>query len=200
MIDFVIILFLIYCLTFCFTLIFKRYQCFKHFNFPPMTKTRSGIAFNSFKRHKILLQGFKTYEYMSKVYLKDNDKMIEIDNVENVFLLDDYLYFKGKGKVKIKFDCTKIYKYFNVKITSSRFEIDNYKQQAILDIINNKFNFVNCQKLKRYMQIIEKCLNINLTNKQIIIKQNQFSLPFTIKYKVNNKIVKVNVNQTLEEK
>ncbi|MBQ8614985.1 MAG: hypothetical protein IJ415_00220, partial [Clostridia bacterium] len=159
----------------------------------------SGIIFNSFLCHRIKIDNFKTIQLGTKVYIKTNSKLVTISNVDKVFKHENYLYFTALGKVKILFNCDEIYKYFNIEITSKKFSIEELKQEAIYDLINNNFEINFCKILKRYIKIIENVLNIHIFQEKLVIKQNKFQFPFELKYKLNNRIKHISINETLEE-
>lgn len=197
--DLIFCLSLIYFLVALFVLEFKKKKRLKVFEFPTLKLTKKGIVFSSHKQHKIKICELKILQYGDIVYLKRNGEIIIIKHVGDVFMFNDYLYFTGKGKVEILFDCSLIYKYFNIIIISEKFNLNDHKQMALKDIIEHCFQLKFCKNLEKYINIITKWLNISIFTKKIVIKQNKFHLPYTLKYKVNNKIIQLNINETLEE-
>ncbi len=130
------------------------------------------------------------------VYIKKDNKMIVLINVDNLCFKDDYMYFSALGKVKILFNCICFYKYFNIEISSQKFDLKDLQQTALLDILNNLFNLKNAKILLKYLKIITKVLNININKKKIVVKRNKFKIPYTLTYKVNNVLKRVKVNET----
>lgn len=166
--------------------------------FPTLKLRKDGIIFDSFSCHRIKSESNKIMQVGKKVYINIKNKLIIISNVDKVFMHENHLYFTGLGKVKILFDCIEIYRYFNIKITSKKFSIEELKQEAIIDYLNNSFDINFCEKLKRYIKILENVLNVHVFSKKIIVKQNKFQFPFVLKYKLNNTIKQININETLE--
>ena len=118
-----------------------------------------------------------------------------ISNVKDVKIYKHYLYFTAMGEVEICFDFKDIYRNFAIIIKSKQFSIDELKQQAILDIVNNNFDLNSSKIFKKYIKIIEKVLNISIFNEKLTIKPNKFKLSFELAYKLNNKIKRINISQ-----
>ena len=154
-----------------------------------------GIIFYSFARHKIKVGAVKIMEMDKSVYLKRDGKTIILKNVFEPTLRGEYLYFKANGNVKIIFNAKNFYKYFNIEIKSSAFDLTELKQKAIMDILNNLFNLNNCVELKHYLKIITNILNVHITDNKITVKKNKFNLTFQLIYKLNNTIKKININE-----
>ena len=188
-----------YIFTYFFVMMVKKKNNKKHKHFPPMMMTKNGVVFKSFCRHRLKICDFKFLQIGTNLYIKSASKIVIINNIDKVEKHDDFIYFTGLGKVKILFDCKQFYRYFNIKIISNKFTLTHMKQNAILELLNNGFDINFCKTVKKYIKIIENVLNIHIFEKKIVIQQNKFLLPYTLKYKLNNIIKVVNVNQTLEE-
>ena len=167
------------------------------FKFPRLKLTKKGIEFYSHCQHRIKIEEMKLMLVNSTLYLKNNKKLIIINNVKDVMLFENYLYFTGLGFVRICFDCESVYRYFMVEIKSKQFSLNNIKQNAILDLMNHNFDYAQCCVTRRYINIIRKVLNIDISSEKVTIKPNKFKLSFVVFYKVNNIIKRVNIRQTL---
>ena len=108
----------------------------------------------------------------------------------------NYLYFTALGDVKIIFNTKSFYKYFNIEIKSPIFDLEELKQNAIDEMLNNLFNLNKCNKLKEYLKVVIKILNIHITNDKILVKKNNFNLTFTLIYKLNNTIKIINIGES----
>lgn len=166
-----------------------RYEPLKN-----LSLKKKGIEFCSKSCHRIKMPNIKKLQVGTRLYVRTNDKIIIFENVDKVFVFEEYLYFTALGKVRIRFDCSEIYRYFNIEIKSEKFNIEELKQSAINDIINNNFEINFCKILKRYIKIIENVLNIHIFQKKIVIKQNKLRLSYILTYKLNNIIKQVNIN------
>ncbi len=158
-----------------------------------MRLNKYGLTFVSHARHKIKVGDAKIMQVDSTIYIK-REKTIVLKNVDRVVLTGDWLYFTGLGEVKIIFNCKKFYRYFNVKITSSKFDLEPIKQQAMQQILDNLFNLNACDKVKRYIFILTEVLKITLSATRVEVKQNDFYIPFTLTYKANHKLKHLQVN------
>lgn len=165
--------------------------------FPKLKITKNGVFFTSNNKHKIKVKDVRLLIIENTAYLKTNNEIATIHNIDDVFIKDNYLYFKAKGEVKILYNTNEIYRYFNIVIQSNRFNLNKLKQLALLDVLNNVFEVKKSKILKKYLYIIKNILNIDINNKRIEIKPNKFNLSFTLIYKINNKITKVKVQETL---
>lgn len=168
----------------------------KAYTFPLLKVCKDGVSFNSLKRHKIFIAQAKVMQVEKVVYIKNDNQMIIIKNVDNVFVDKYYLYFDCLGEVKIFFDCSKFYKYFNIKLTSFKFDISEIKRKASLDIVKNLLMLKNAKFLKRYLWILTKVLNITFEDNSIRIKKNKYKLPFSVTYKLNGRLKTININET----
>ena len=158
---------------------------------------KNGISFLSTSRHKLKVGDAKLLELKNAIYLKQNAKTIVIKNANMAIKTKNYLYFTALGDVKIIFNTKGFYKYFNIKIKSSSFDLEELKQNAIDEMLNNLFNLNNCSKLKEYLKIVVKILNIHITNDKIFVKRNDFNLTFTLIYKLNNTIKIINIGESI---
>lgn len=188
---------LAYFLTFY--LVIKIKSKFKHkeTSFPFLKFTKTGISFFSYNQHEIKIQNMKTMQIDGLVYLKNGDKLIIISNVKDVKIYEDYLLFTANGETKILFDCKEYYRYFTLDIQSEQFNLNNIKQTAILDIMNNNFDLNSSSLAKRYMNLLKNILNIHIDNEKIVVKPNKFKFSFVVTYKINNKIKQVNIRQRI---
>ena len=172
---------------------FKKNNSLNHKEFPKLFIKKDGISFVSRDRHRIKVVGFDMVSVKECLYLFNETKIRVIENVTKVETNEDYLYFVALGEVKIYLDLVDVYKYFSIIIKSERFNIDNLKQKAILDIINLNFEVKNSKIVHKYIKIIKNVLNINILPKKITIKPNRYHLPFKVTYKLNNKIKHIKV-------
>lgn len=155
-----------------------------------------GIVFYSNNRHKIRIGQAKVIYIGNLIYLKENNKFIIIKNIVDVIVKNEYMFFKANGEVKIFFNCP-FYRYFNLNIRSSYFDLNSAKQQTIDEMLNNLLNLESCIKLKKYLNFIKNTLKIRINNEKIVIFLNKFKIPYTITYKLNNKIKKINIKETI---
>ncbi len=155
-----------------------------------------GISFLSKSRHKIKLKEAKILELENAIYLKQNERTIVIKNVTKPLKTKNYLYFTAMGEVKIIFNTKSFYKYFNIEIKSPTFDLTELKNAAINEMLNNLFNLNNCNELKHYLKIVIEILNIRITDNKVTVKKNDFNLTFTLIYKLNNTIKKINIGES----
>lgn len=185
----------LYFLVFSLVLKVKKNKGIKFKKFPTLKLTKNGIEFSSFDIHRIFIKDFKVMQVENVVYLKTQSQLLTISNIDNVFYFENYLHFTSKGRVKILFDCTSIYRYFSIKIESKKFNLNSLKQMAILDLMNNAFDLNKSKIMKKYINIIENVLNIKISKEKVVVKQNKLKIPFILTYKINNKIKKVKINE-----
>ena len=188
---------LAYFLTFYLVIKIKSKVKHKETSFPFLKFTKTGISFFSYNQHEIKIQNMKTMQIDGLVYLKNGDKLIIISNVKDVKIYEDYLLFTANGETKILFDCKEYYRYFTLDIQSEQFNLNNIKQTAILDIMNNNFDLNSSSLAKRYMNLLKNILNIHIDNEKIVVKPNKFKFSFVVTYKINNKIKQVNIRQRI---
>ena len=162
---------------------------------PTMIVIKNGVGFYSNKRHRIKIDGCR-YEQMGNyvfVFSKDG-RIIEIKNIDNIFKRDKYLYFNAMGRVEI---CAKIsneYEYFYLNILSEKFDIQQVKQNALKELVNNFFDLNLSKNAKKYLNILKNVLKITIFEKKLTIKQNIFKFPFKVEYIINGKMKKVKLN------
>ncbi len=166
----------------------------RHCNpFPTLVLDRYGISFSSHLKHRIKIGDAKVMQLDNDVYVKCGTKRMILKNVDRVYVINDYLYFNALGQCRIIFNTRRIYKYFNIQILSSRFNIESIKQEAIKDILEHMFNIKNSKKLRRFLYICQNILMINLKDNRIVVGRNKFNLKFTLAYKLRDKVKRVNV-------
>ena len=194
--SFCLILIVVYFMALSLFLFFKKSRTLISSNFPKLKLIKSGIVFHSTATHKLRYKGDKLMLIGVDLYMKTQEKLIIFHNVKDVKVYEGFLYFTALGEVKICFDC-EFFKYFAIKISSDKFSLNQLKQQAILNFMNCEFNLNLSVMMKKYLKILKDILKINITNKGIQIKPNEFRLPYELTYKVNNTIKTVKVNQIL---
>lgn len=167
----------------------------KTFPLPKIDVFCGGLKFVSFKRHKIFVGNVKLLGFDECIYLKHNDKIIKISNVKNATIKDGWLNFNANGEVKVNLKNTKWFRYLQMDICSSKFELSGLKQNAITELMNNLFNRPNCIQLKRYIRFLRAVLKIDFSCGQLKVKQNLYHLPFEIKYEMLGKQKYVKFNQ-----
>lgn len=186
-----------YFLTFFCVIKVLKNKKLKYSNFPPLKMKKGGVFFMSTNTHRIKLNNSKLFLVRDILYLKTNEKLVIFTNVKDVKIYEHYLYFTGKGEVRILFDCENFYRYFALIVSSKQFEITTLKQLAIVDLMNNGFNEKFSKITEKYIKIIEKVLNICIFKEKITVKPNKFKLSFVLTYKLNNKIKRVNIKETI---
>ena len=165
--------------------------------FPKLKINKFGIKFFSLAKHRLKIAENKIMFIGENVYLKTPKNMIVFKNIKNLKCKNDYMYFTACGNVEIAFDCGEVYKYFNLLIKSRGLDFDNLKQVALLDLINNNFNFQEAKKFNNFLNFLKNTLKININNKKITISSNKLQLSYQLMYKVGNKIKKINVENTI---
>lgn len=140
------------------------------------------LCFNSNKRHKIFVGACKVLEIDNKVFLKQNDRVVKIENIENVKQKNGWLYFIAVGNVEIFIGNKKWLRYAELNIYSNQFDLTKLKQSAGLELLNNLFDYNKCLSLIRYLKFIRQVLKIDLTNTGIRVKQNAYDLKFCLDY------------------
>lgn len=182
--------------TFVFTLLILR---FKKIKFAPLTNLymkKNGIVFKSNKNHRLYVENCKLMQLDKMVYITKNNKMIILNNVDNVRIVKNFIYFKALGKVEIIYNFKEFYRYFNIDILSNKIDINQLKQLALVNAVENIFDLKNAEILIKYLKILKNVLNISLFKEKIVIKKNKFKIPFTVKYRVGNVVKYVNINET----
>lgn len=154
--------------------------------FPPLKMFKYGMCFFSTTRHKIKTGQVKILAINTITYLKTNNKTVVLKNVENVMQKGDYVYFTALGEVKIIFNAKSFYRYFNIKILSQDFDLSQMQSATLRELLDNLFNLQNCERLKEYLNIVIKILNIKITDNKVVIKKNKYNLSFQLIYRLNN--------------
>lgn len=171
-----------------------KYKCYE---FPKIKVVKNGINFFSTKQHKIKIYNLKLCELAGNFYLKSNSQIIVFRNIKNIKIKNNYMYFVGCGKVEMIFDFSKFYKYFNIEININEFNFLQFKQNAILDYLNNRFNIENAKIFQKFLKFIKNTLKIQINNENLTIFSNNLKISYQLIYKLNNKIKKINITNTI---
>lgn len=155
-----------------------------------------GLSFYSFEQHRIIIENAKIMQVGNLVYVKRNNKMFILKNVDNIQVANGFLYFKAEGHVEIILNCRNIYKYFSVDINSQKLNISAFKDQALNFLATNPMSLNNNSKINHYINFLKNILNIDLDGGRLKIGRNKFKIPFSLTYKLNGKIKKVNILET----
>ena len=175
------------------TILFIEKFKYKHSPFPKLKLTKFGVEFFSTENHKINIGYNKIFVADKKVYLKTKNQIIVFDNIKNITCKNEHMYFTACGIVKIDFICEDVYKYFNLMIKSKSFNFNYLKQTAIVDLMNNEFDISKAKKFNQFVNFIKNTLKIQINNKRVMIFSNNLKLSYQLTYKMNNKIKKINV-------
>lgn len=192
-INTMILIILSYLLTSLVVLYLCKKRRIRYNIFPKLNMTKCGINFFSYSRHRIRIDEKNFMILKDRVYIKTAGNFVILKNVGQIFYHKNYLYFSAMGDCKFFFDCKQIFRQFNILIESEYFDFDQIKQLALLDIINNQFELKKCKILIKYLKLIKHTLNIQITDSEIKVKANKYNIPFTLIYKLNDKIKKVNI-------
>lgn len=169
------------------------------FSYSPITNlklTSRGLEFFSQKRHRLKIESYTYVQLNNSIYIKTEKQMIIIKNVDKVFKKENFIYFQALGKVKILVDIKNIYKYFCLKITSEKVDIVDLKKKAMGDLLENFLVVENAKIVKQYLSLLTKILNIKIKEDKIEIHSNNYNIPFSLTYKLNGRIKRVNVKET----
>lgn len=175
----------------CINLILVKKNC-SYSNFGKLALKKQGIIFFSTKSHKIKVGNAKIFQVGKIVYLKRGDKFVEIDNIDALRRIGSYLHFKACGKVIINLNLSD-WKYFNIVLNSQYFNFENLKQKVLHDMLKDIFSMEQNSMLKRYLDLIKSGLKIEISNESLTIKKGEIKFPFSIKYKINNIIKRINI-------
>lgn len=175
------------------TILFIEKFKYKHFPFPKLKITKLGVEFFSTENHRINIGYNKIFVTDEKVYLKTKNQIIVFANIKNVVCKNEHMYFTACGLVKIGFHCGNLYKYFNLMIKSKSFNFEDLKQTAIVDLMNNQFDICKSKKFNKFLNFIKNTLKIQINNEKVLIFSNNLKLSYQLTYKMNNKIKKINV-------
>lgn len=192
----ILISLIVYCLTFIAILFFKRKKRITFSTFPKMMLKKDGVYFFSQDFHRLPLMAQKVVLVGKNLYVKQDEKVVIITNVDDVKLVNNFLYFKCLGKVKILFDCVDFYRYFAIRIESKYFDFSSLKQMAIRDVLNNGFSLKNSKTAKKFIKIIENVLKISIFKEKIVVGQNDLRISYVLIYKLNRVIKRVSVVET----
>ena len=152
-----------------------------------------GLEFPSYSRHRLDVSNCKCVFSFHRVGIYSKDKIIFIENILDCFIHENFLYFKGNGTVKIIFDFEDRH-YFYLDIKSNMVDINHYKSLALIELVENLFDYMKCENFKKFLKIVKNLLKIRIFNDKIEINQNKFKISYTVRYKINNKIKKVFIN------
>lgn len=170
---------------------------YKSYEFPTFKITKNGIKFFSLKQHKINISNLKVFNFGENFYLRTNSQIIIFSNVKNVKVKNKNMYFVCCGNVNIEFNFTMFYKYFNIKVNIEDFNFNLLKQNAILDFLNNQFDVEKSKKFQAFLKFIKNTLKIHINKKNLSIFSNNLKISYQLIYKLNNKIKKINVQNTI---
>ena len=171
------------------------FNCKSFQELPTMIVVKDGVEFYSKKRHRVKIDNCKYEQMGNNIFIFcNNGGMIEIKNIDNIFKRENYLYFKAKGKVAIYSKISNEYEYFYLNIHSEKFDIQQVKQNALKELVNNFFDLNLSKNAKKYLNILKNVLKITIFENKLTIKQNIFKFPFKIEYIINGKIKRVKLN------
>lgn len=163
--------------------------------FPYIKLTKKGITFFSLDSHKIFVGYARCLAVDNSVFLKLNNVTISIINVKPMYVEKGELYFKALGRVKIRFNAEKIYKYFNLKIECAKIEVSNLKRKAVLGIVNNLFDYKNNKDFVNYIKLIKNIFKIRINKNGVRVVQPTKIFKYSVIYKLNNNIRKIVVGE-----
>ena len=192
-----IIFMLSYIVSVLITFIILQKFKYKTFPLPKLKLSKSGISFFSTKKHKIKIEHVKIISISNGVCVKTEKEIIVIKNVKNVILRYEHMYFCGCGKVDIVFNSLNYYRYFNFKIISKDFNFEEFKQLALLDLINCHFDCNKAENFKKFINFIKNTLKIDISEEKIKLSTNLIPFSYQIIYRLNNKIKRINVSNSI---
>ena len=187
------IFFLSYIVTMYVTTYIVQKLKYKTKPIPKLKVTKFGIEFFSNQKHKIEITNAKIIKTDESIFLKVQDKIILIRNVKNLVLRNEHIYFCANGSVRIIFDCSTFYKYFNICIKSNDINFEELKQIALLELLNNNFDVSRAKKFKKFLNFIKNTLKIEINKEKIKVFANNLNLSYLLVYKMNNKIKQINI-------
>ena len=173
----------------------KSRQRLKSKPFPKLYLRKNGIVFFSNAKHKLTINNAKIMQTENTLYINNNNRVIAITNVNKVYIIENNLYFTACGKVQFHFNCADFFRYFNIEIMSNQFDLNELKQTAILNLLNNLFDVSNSVDFLRYLKIVTKVLMIKITKTNLTIKQNKLKIPFSVTYRLNKVQKHIYVNE-----
>lgn len=170
---------------------------YKVVEFPKFKVTKNGIKFFSLKQHKINISNVKVFEFCDNIYIKTDKRVIIFKNIKNVKIKNNFMYFIGCGRVEINFDFHKFYKYFNIDIVIDNLNFSLFKQTVILDFLNNQFDEEKSKKFQKFLKFIKNTLKIQINNENLTVFSNNLKISYQLVYKLNNKIKRINIQNTI---
>lgn len=165
--------------------------------FPKLKLNKFGIEFFSTQKHRIFIANNKILFIGNNVYLKTEKQVIVLDGIKNVICKNEHMYFTACGNVKIVFNCEEFYKYFNMSIKAKGLDFSSLKQTAILDLMNSNFQAEQSKKFNKFLNFIKKTLKICVNDKKISVYSNNLKISYILTYKINQKIKRINVQNTI---
>ncbi len=185
---------IVYFVTFTLTmLVILHFRC-KVKPLPKLKLKKFGLEFVSTAKHKIETDGAEVMIIGHAVHCKKGDRLITIKNVKNVFVWGKFLYFGCFGRTQIFCDVKSFFNYMQLKIEMENFDVQNFYEAAVADLINHLFCFENSEKLKKYLTFVKKVLKISVNNTKLTIKQNKLKLAFCLTYVVAGRKKRIMVN------
>lgn len=178
----ILIFLIIYFFVFSTVLIFFEFKREKIFPLPNLKITENKIYFYSNLKHKIRVGKANMLTIKNAIYLKQNGRMIEILNIKNARVENDFLIFEGCGLVEIFRKNQKWCKYFQMDICSNVFDLSELRCQAETELMNNLFDLSSCKQFARYLRFVKQVLKIDVKGSKLIVKQNDFKLSFCLAY------------------
>jgi len=157
----------------------------------------SGISFFSTQKHKLKIGNLHLILMGNNVLLKTDRQLIVLKNVKDIILRNEHMYFCACGNVEISCDCSAIFKYFNLHIKLENINFEEFKQTALLDFVNNNFDVNKSKKVKKFINFVKNTLKININDKKIKILANNLHFSYQLVYRLNNKIKKINVSNSI---
>ncbi len=187
----------VYFVTITITLIALNIKQNKTYPLPEVEFKDKKICFVSHFRHKIFVGDCKVLEMDNKVFLKQNNKLIEVKNIVNIKQKNGWLFFDAKGNVQINVGNKKWLRYVELNIYSHQFDLQTLKQNAGQELVNNLFKISDCESLIRYLKFVKYVLKIELTDKGIKVKNNLYGLTFCLDYNFYGKQKHIIFNQSV---
>ena len=156
----------------------------------------NGITFSSRMRHRIYIADARMMQVGTICYLKNSKNYVIIKNIDRVYIKDNYLYFKALGEVFIQVNMAKLKNYFNIYVESESLEFESMRDRAKLSLINHLFNMSEGREVVDYIKLVKRVLNIRFESGKVIVAKNKFNIAYTLYYKANNVIHKINIKPT----
>lgn len=165
----------------------------KFSKFKKLKVTHKGIICYSNKVHRINADNAKWLQIGDILFIKQNNALLKICNIDCVTFDNNYLYFKANHKILFEFCMGENYRYFNIIIKSNNFNFSKMKQSAMIDAITHWYDLSKAKIYNQYVKFITQVLNVNIDKSKIKISRNKFDFKYSIIYKINNNIKCVNV-------